>query len=454
MADYPLNDRGSLQVVTENFYDAEIIRVFGDLPLGTPRSYDGPAVLVPEPDHPVDPTTITVRINGQRVGHLAPQDAERYWPSITRVVASGYDAVATAHLKASLVAADDFTEVDADLRLDLAAPDLLFPLNSAPQRATVLPQGSSIKVLDESQHAEYLHSVLPRTGEGRVMLTLEVNQVRTPAGEHVDIVEVLHQRQVVGRLSTQLSEVFIPVIRHAFDHDLLTAAWGTIRGTSYEVSLTVQAARPDMIPDEWFERLPREFLPLEPEADSYRVPNAYVPSELEAARPSRWRRRSGGATGTAETTHGAFPGLAGRGEQEHTQSPKRAPRASGRGSSRAQPPGSQAERAGGGRQVQGGRPDGTFVGLLAITAALVALGLIFVGREPLVTALCLIVALAAGLMAFYLRSVMPGSTRRSEQDSTGLDDDARQQVGTGPDTRDDIPTVAEPAQRDKTPNES
>lgn len=287
------------------------------------------------------------------------------------------------------------------------------------------------------------------------MLTLEVNQVRTPAGDHVDIVEVLHQRQVVGRLSTQLSEVFIPVIRHAFEHDLLTAAWGTIRGTSYEVSLTVQAARPDMIPDEWFERLPREFLPLEPEADSYRVPNAYVPSELEAERPSRRRRRSGGAAGTAETSRGAFPGLAGRGEQEDTQSPKRAPRASGRGSSRAQRSGSQAERVGGGRQVQGGRPDGTFVGLLAITAALVVLGLIFVGREPLVTALCLIAALAAGLMAFYLRSVMPGSTRRSEQDSAGLDDDARQQAGTGPDTRDDIVAVApESARPSTTPNES
>ena len=60
MADYPLNDRGSLQVVTENFYDAEIIRVFGDLPLGTPRSYDGPAVLVPEPDHPVDLSLIHI----------------------------------------------------------------------------------------------------------------------------------------------------------------------------------------------------------------------------------------------------------------------------------------------------------------------------------------------------------------------------------------------------------
>ena len=41
-----------------------------------------------------------------------------------------------------------------------------------------------------------------------------------------------------------------------------------------------------------------------------------------------------------------------------------------------------------------------------------------------------------------------------DRDLHGLDDDARQQVGTGPDTRDDIPTVAEPAQRDKTPNES
>ena len=78
------------------------------------------------------------------------------------------------------------------------AASALFSL-VAPAQAAVLPQGSSIKVLDESQHAEYLHSVLPRTGEGRVMLTLEVNQVRTPAGEHVDIVEVLHQRQVVRR---------------------------------------------------------------------------------------------------------------------------------------------------------------------------------------------------------------------------------------------------------------
>ncbi|MCT1601368.1 hypothetical protein M3E18_05695 [Kocuria sp. p3-SID1433] len=451
MADYPLNDRGSLQVVTENFYDAEIIRVFGDLPLGTPRSYDGPAVLVPEPDHPVDPTTITVRIAGQRVGHLAPQDAERYWPAITRVVASGYDAVAVAHLKAALVAADEATEVDADLRLDLSAPDLLFPLNSAPQRAAVLPQGSSIKVLEESQHADYLHSVLPRTGEGRVMLTLEVNQIRTPAGEHVDIVEVLHQRQVVGRLSTQMSEVFIPVIRHAFDHDLLTAAWGTIRGTSYEVSLTVQAARPDMIPDEWFERLPREFLPLEPEADSYRVPDAYVPSELEASRPTRWRRRTGSA-GTAETARTAFPGLAGRGEPDEPQSPQRGSRIAGWRLARAGRADARSARAAGsGREDhnRSARPDGTFLGLLAITAALVVLGLIFVGREPLVTGLCLIAALAAGLMAFYLRSVMPGAPRPEQQDS------GAERTSTAADTRDDIPAAApESARRDTAPHES
>ncbi|WP_144792231.1 hypothetical protein [Kocuria palustris] len=440
MADYALNDRGSLQVVTENFYDAEITRVFGDLPHGVLRSYDGPARLVPEPDNPQDPTAITVRIDGQRVGHLSPQDAERYWPAITRVVASGYDAVATAHLRARSVETDDASEVDADLRLDLSAPDLLFPLNSAPQRATVLPQGSSIKVLDEQDHADYLHSILPSTGEGRLMLTLEVNQIRTPAGEHLDIVEVLHQRQLVGRLSTQLSEQFIPVIRHAFEHDLLTAAWGTIRGTAFEVSLTVQADRPDMIPDEWYETLPREFLPLEPEAPSYRVPDAYVPSELERTRPVRRRRRTSGSTqhsGRAGSTRTAIPGdEAVREDPARTGAPARSERTGRTASADAQRPArSQAARRGtGGKGV-----DGTFIGLLLVTAALLVLGLIFLGREPLVTALCVIAAAAAGAMALYLRSVL-----RAPVGDAPSEDGRRGEAleGGRPATRDDIPVIA------------
>lgn len=505
MADYALNDRGSLQVVTENFYDAEIIRVLGSLSIGTVQSYDGPARLVPEPDNPYDPRTISVRIRGERVGHLTGPDAERYWPAITRIVASGYDPVTTAHLRASLIVQDDFTEVDADLRLDLSAPDLLFPLNQAPQRATVLPRGSSIKVLEEQEHAEYLHLILPRTGEARLMLTLEVNQVRTPTGEHLDIVEVLHQRQVVGRLSTQLSEQFIPVIRHAFDHEMLTAAWGTIRGTSYEISLTVQAARPDTIPPEWYDELPREFFPLEPEADSYRIPDAYVPAESEHTRPARRRRRPAGSSPAGRhehhderTEHGTGRGWGrgtGHGHEDQADEPAREGRSasgstavgartvgsrlaglraagsrvtarrpaarpsvrpatdrSSTGSSRADQPGadqpgadrsitvrSSADRPIAARpslrQASAG-PDRTFLGLLAITALLVILGLIFVMLEPLITALCLIAAAATGFMAFYLHSVL-----RAPEVSPAEDDEARR---LGPHVVDDIPSVTGP----------
>ena len=59
MTDYALNDRGSLDVVTENFYDTEIMRVFGGLSVGRSQTWTGLAALVPEPDHPFDPRTIS-----------------------------------------------------------------------------------------------------------------------------------------------------------------------------------------------------------------------------------------------------------------------------------------------------------------------------------------------------------------------------------------------------------
>ena len=49
MTDYALNDRGSLDVVTENFYDTEIMRVFGGLSVGHAQTWKGLAALVPEP---------------------------------------------------------------------------------------------------------------------------------------------------------------------------------------------------------------------------------------------------------------------------------------------------------------------------------------------------------------------------------------------------------------------
>ncbi|MCR4524884.1 hypothetical protein NUV30_00610 [Kocuria rhizophila] len=430
MTDYALNDRGSLDVVTENFYDTEIMRVFGGLSAGRAQTWNGMAALVPEPDNPFDPRTVSVRVGENKVAHLSSEDAHRYWHPLSRVIASGYTPVVPLHLEAELLRQDGVAEVDARAVIDIAPPDLLFPLNTAPAQAAVLPQGSSIKVLDEQDFAEYLHSIVPASGEGRVILTLEVNKVRNSHGVTVDTVDVLYERKQVGRLSTQMSQQFIPIINHAFDHDLLTAVWGTIRGSSFEVSMTLQAARASEVPAQWFTELPNDVPELLPDAEEYEVPPAYVAVESDHGRNSKkWRRgftaahpeaaASGsssaaaaargfaarlrgdagraGATRAATTTapDDAAPVRADGGPAEVSPSPVRtedSPRA-------PRPAGGAASRL-----VSGLKP--VVTALLVLTAVLVLLGIFMLGVEPLVTTLVLIVAVATGFMAMYLHRTL------------------------------------------------
>ena len=381
MTDYALNDRGSLDVVTENFYDTEIMRVFGGLSVGHAQTWTGLAALVPEPDNPFDPQSISVRIGENKVAHLPAQDARRYWNPITRVVASGYTPVVPLRLEARLERQDGLAELDATAVISIAPPDLLFPLNTAPAQAAVLPQGSSIKVLDEQEFAAYLHSIVPPSGEGRVILTLETNKVRNSHGMTVDTVDVLYERKQVGRLSTQLSAQFIPIINHAFQHDLLTAVWGTIRGSSFEVSMTLQAARPSEVPAQWYEQLPNDVPELVPEAESYEVPPAYVPVESARGRAAKkWRRGFSAAQGGGDDA--AAP-------------------------AGSQPAAAVAVADDEGIGATGGR--GTTPAVLALgalTVVLVVLGLVLMGSDPLITTLCLIVAVATGFMAFYLKRAL------------------------------------------------
>lgn len=385
MTDYALNDRGSLEIVTENFYDTEIMRVFGGLSFGKLRTWTGNAALVPEPDNPFDPHTVSVRIGPNKIGHLAQQDAQRYWPYLARVIASGYTPVAPLKLEATVLRQDGQAEVDAAARLSIAAPDLLFPLNTPPAQAAVLPQGPSIKVLDEQEFAEYLHSVIPPSGEGRVMLTLETNKVRNHHGQTLDIVDVLYERRQVGRLSTQMSQQFIPIIDHAFQQEKLTAVWGTIRGSAFEVSMTLQAARPEDIPAEWFEQLPNDVPELLPPGGSFSVPDAYVPAEADRSRNAKkWRK------GLAVSAAGS--GGAERAGHDDDVS-------------------AQRSSAGPGTGVLG-RVHVAVWTLLAMTVLLGGVGVVFLGIEPLVSALCFIVAVATGFMSFYLARMSTGAARR------------------------------------------
>ncbi|MFC3479379.1 hypothetical protein [Kocuria carniphila] len=388
MTDYALNDRGSLDVVTENFYDTEIMRVFGGLSVGRSQTWTGLAALVPEPDHPFDPRTISVRIGENKVAHLPAQDAHRYWDPIARVVASGYTPVVPLKLDARLERNDGLAEVDATAIISIAPPDLLFPINPAPIQAAVLPQGSSIKVLDEQDFAEYLHSIVPASGEGRVIVTLEANKVRNSHGVTVDTVDVLYERKQVGRLSTQMSQQFIPIINHAFDHNLLTAAWGTIRGSAFEVSMTLQAARASEVPDAWYEELPNDVPELVEEAETYDVPPAYIPVETDRGRNSKkWRKGY-----TAAHPQGPADAAASR------------PAA---GSSRvAEDPLAIGDRPASDRRRAPKGAKAAVLALALLTLVLIVGAVVMISFEPLATTLFAIVAVATGFMAFYLNRTL------------------------------------------------
>lgn len=293
MTDYSLGDRGTLRVITDDYYDAEILQVFEELQIDREKVWNGEARLVPEPNNPYEPNSIAVYIDDIKIGRLSPADSSEYWKPITRVVASGYDAIAHLQLSAVLRRRDGESFIESEGLLSLSPAHSLFPLNQAPTQATLLPQGSSMKVLDEKDYAEYLHSILPPSGEGRVILSLEVNALRQPDGSFIDSVEVFHDRKKVGRLSTQMSEQLAPVIRYAFERNKLTSAWGTIRGNAFELSLTVQAVRASELPAEWFEELPNNVPELLPETETFEVPGSYEPTEGELNRQNPSKKKRG-----------------------------------------------------------------------------------------------------------------------------------------------------------------
>ena len=106
MVDYALGDRGTLTIVTDNYYEAETLQVFQELHVNREQSWQGKARLVPEPDNPYEANSIAVYVGDHKVGRLSRDDSANYWNAITRVVASGFSPTAQLQLNAIALRAD------------------------------------------------------------------------------------------------------------------------------------------------------------------------------------------------------------------------------------------------------------------------------------------------------------------------------------------------------------
>lgn len=84
MTDYVLGDRGTVQVITDDYYDAEILQVFEELLIDRERVWNGEVRLVPEPDNPYQPQAIAVYADDLKLGRLSPEDSAAYWGDYPR----------------------------------------------------------------------------------------------------------------------------------------------------------------------------------------------------------------------------------------------------------------------------------------------------------------------------------------------------------------------------------
>jgi hypothetical protein len=73
-----------LEIVGESHHQDALLELAGRRPYGGVELV-AVAELVPEPDHPVDPLAVSIRIEGRPVGYLRHEDAERLHGAIARV---------------------------------------------------------------------------------------------------------------------------------------------------------------------------------------------------------------------------------------------------------------------------------------------------------------------------------------------------------------------------------
>ncbi|HEY0530936.1 MAG TPA: HIRAN domain-containing protein [Actinoplanes sp.] len=208
------------------------------------------AQLVPEPWNRHDRNAIGVWVAGRQVGYLSRDDAARYAPALSKLVADGR----APQVAARVWAASGYGEragITGSVRVDLAEPHLIVPANRAPGTAhRVLPVGNAIQVTGEDKHLEALLPWLRPEGECWVHVTL--HEIHEPLARSTrELVEVRLDRAPVGRLTPKMSAELLPAVRHLAEAGHLTAARALVRGNRIKVEVFLHAARAHELPESW-----------------------------------------------------------------------------------------------------------------------------------------------------------------------------------------------------------
>jgi collagen type III alpha len=239
-----------VDIVGESHYADAIRDVFGPDFRESGCELATRAQLVPEPWNPHDRNAVGVWVSGRQVGYLSRDDAARYAPALSTLVAEGRTPQVAARVWAS-AGYDDRPGIIGSVRLDLAAPHLIVPANRPPGAAhRVLPFGNAIQVTGEEKHLDALLPWLRPEGECWVHVTLHEIREQLPRSTR-ELLEVRIDRVPVGRLTPKMSAELLPAVRHLAQSGHLTAARALVRGNRIKIEVVLHAARAHELPDSW-----------------------------------------------------------------------------------------------------------------------------------------------------------------------------------------------------------
>lgn len=238
-------------IVGEKSYGATILSL---LPRGWSR--DGFELrrtfeLIPEPDNPHDPWAISVRADGRTVGYLPREDCKSWANAVRRVVASGCVPVVPGRIYAyEAVRWEDWDgrnnrqkEFAAKVQLKLGDPQSALPINNQPAVPyTIVPRSAIVQVTKEDEHSEALLKFVPEAGYGMLFVSLhEFVPARSTSAKSV--VEVRISGERIGQLTPQMSQRFLPMIRHLESRGLVTVCWGDVKGSAVAAEVRIDGIK-------------------------------------------------------------------------------------------------------------------------------------------------------------------------------------------------------------------
>jgi hypothetical protein len=274
----------SVDVVGESHYADAIRALFPAGVTAGGTEMTATVRLLPEPLNKHDRNAVGVWGGDRRIGHLSRQDAARYSPVLSVLVARGW----VPQVNARVWAADSRERGGfvAAVRLELAEPHMITPVNRPPgEPHRMLPAGAAIQVTGEDKHLEALMPWLRPEGECWVHATLHETVEKLARSER-SVVEVRIDGARVGQLTPKMSGEMLAAIRHLGDQGTATGVRATVKGNRIKAEVVLFTARAHELPESWLGVPPAAAAPLVARSIPVRVtPPAPPPPPVSVPSP-------------------------------------------------------------------------------------------------------------------------------------------------------------------------